>query len=135
MKPTNIFELASSEGRRSDDGVTNPIIATMLRGREGKREVAVIDGKGLEALSVAAMQSLARHFFGDEAIREVGSFILFSLLVGDREAAIKALKDAFKEADRIFRRNLERELLKQALVVMDETGRKPSKRVFIVASR
>jgi hypothetical protein len=120
MKRTNMFGLASCEVRRKD-GVTNPIIAAMFRGREGKRAVTVIGGEGFGALSAATMRSVARRFFGDDASSEVGDFILTSLLLGNREA-LKVLKDAFKHADRIFHRNHEEVLLKQAFVFMHEIG-------------
>ena len=107
--------------RKPTAKLTNPIIAAMIRGREGKRPVTVIGGYGFGALSAATIRSVARRFFGDDASSEVGDFILTSLLLGHREA-LKLLRDGFKYADRIFRRNHEQVLLKAAFVVMGESG-------------
>jgi hypothetical protein len=114
-------QLSTGKQRRRKPAakLTNPIISAMFRGREGKRPVTVIGGYGFGALSAATIRSVARRFFGDDASSEVGDFILTSLLLGHREA-LKLLRDGFKYADRIFRRNHEQVLLKAAFVVMGE---------------
>jgi hypothetical protein len=109
------------QARLSRKAESNPLVTAMLRSRKGKRATVVLDKTGLEALTPAARQSLARWFFGDEAICEVGSFFLVAFLTNDRTVE-KATREAFRAANHIFRRDRERELLKQALDCMIEIG-------------
>jgi hypothetical protein len=107
--------------RNPEAKLTNPIIAAILRGREEKTLVWVIDVEGPVALYAADLRSIAGDLFSDDVCREVGDFILASLGLGYREA-INVLEDAFKHADRIFHRNREQVLLKRTIVVMKEIG-------------
>jgi hypothetical protein len=94
---------------------SNPLVAAMLRSHKGKRAMVVVHKTGFEEFSSAERRGLAQEFFSDEAICEVGSFFLVAFLTDDRQTAEKALKEAFKAASHLFRRDRERELLKQLL--------------------
>jgi hypothetical protein len=101
----------------------NPLVAEMLRSRKGKRAMVVVHKTGFEEFTSAARRLLAQWFFSDEAICEVGSFFLVAFLTDDRQTAEKAMRETFRAANHIFRRDRERELLKQALDCMIESER------------
>jgi hypothetical protein len=92
----------------------NPVVIAAKRGlREGH---PVLLGKWDEH-GPEMQLDIVRRFFTDDAIYEIGCLILGALVAGDKQMVL-TVRDAIKEADHMFSRDREKELLIPALRYM-----------------
>jgi hypothetical protein len=90
----------------------NPIVAAAKRGLRETR--LVILGRWVDQ-PPETQEDIVRRLFSDYAVYQIGCLILGALVDGDQQMP-KILKGAIKEADRMFGRNLEKNLLRKALL-------------------
>jgi hypothetical protein len=93
----------------------NPIVDTAKRGvKKGvERELLVLLGRWDERRPEEQLD-IVRRVFTDQAIKEIGSLILGALVAGDKQMP-RMVGDAIKEADHMFGRDRELDLLLPAL--------------------
>jgi hypothetical protein len=101
----------------------NPIIDAELRYFQRKPADWQAINFGCDTFS-PPVRAFVRHRFDDKVIHEIGIIVLSALVNGDDR--IEAMvREARKEADRIFSRNHEPALLAQVLVVASALGEIP----------
>jgi hypothetical protein len=91
----------------------NPVVVAAKRGLRERGQFLVILGKWDEQRP-EEQRDIIRRVFTDEAIYEIGCLILGALVAGDKQMVL-TVRDAIKEADRMFGRNLEKGILEKAL--------------------
>jgi hypothetical protein len=93
----------------------NPIIAAVERTLQGRRPLiaALEDG----TLIFHRWDSPTPFGFSDETIREVGDIVCQALLAGDPRI-VKIVKDAIKQADHLFSRDREPELVRRVFMYL-----------------
>ena len=87
----------------------NPIVAAVEQCLHRHGEVhltAVVDYR----YEAAAMQAMIHRVFDDEAFRQIGTVVIEAMLAGNSDF-VATVKSAIKEADRVFHRDREKELL------------------------
>jgi hypothetical protein len=103
----------------------NPIIAAIKRG--GKPPSSIVLDMPEHKVSDAAVAELVCCIFSQETRLEIGDIILRAMLTNDFKV-VKMVNHGIRKANRIFRRNLEPVLLRQALQVIWDNHGKPFKK-------
>lgn len=113
----------TAHGRNGEQDISpasdNLIIAVVETSLRGKRPTIVFDI--FESMPAGHMREWIKRRFDDEAIREIGAFIIESLLTGDRRM-VGTIQDAIKQADHLFSRDREKVLLRKALIYLKFRG-------------